>query len=830
MSVASNQLGEIHQQLTDLFNAHPTITVAPIAGDPPNQYQITYNIKGLSRTEDGEIAFSTNHIIELTIPFGFPHFPPSCKPKSNIFHPDFDPAAICLGDVWEQDRSIVNLIIHIGKLINGDLYSTSNAFNEEAAQWYEEHADQFPLDDEPIINPGQSVNTTSRQPSGDIDMLDDTDLSSDFDFLSLDHSDLEEQETTQFTEEEVDLSHLQLLERQGKYFELRGLISEISMPSEEISDLLTEAEQKIAAAKELQRQAKEAERDKGASNAQELYEQLLAMVSDYPGAATSLQNLRSKSKPVAKATQKSLEDELLAELNLGQEPPEQPKPPKKEKKKHQAKAKKSQVSKKSDPFADERRQSSKIPLFLACGVLFILLTGGGYYYFTEKSYLSTAQENYAKCQKQIDSYLFEEANESCSAGQAALKHVRFLNRDSNKELSQKIGEILDSETLRQGLAGNVLMDGQYLPKKDATIIRQFRKIQTEAEALFHQQEWNKAEELLKEANKLAEQTHYIPAPEKEAASVRLAVIHFRQPFDIGRRLLKDEKYKEAMVELEKAKLNLAKIPAASRETFDKDLRSSMSQAQIEQLQLEAKHLFSSSNWQEAYRAYDKTLSIAQDTPQMSHRTMLELQTNMARAELYQTIEDGNGFFSTGEWDKAIEKYTKAGKYLEKNLVILNLPEANTSRSKLEHVTLQAVIIRDKQIADRKIQDSKLEEARKLYQDLLNRITNSTFAAEPDFATQMAELKSSISDLDQRIYLLKKEEYLRTNFQKLFTTMYSTVSAENLSNPVINYVREEGEKLIFRMQCTEVGRGRPLTLVMFYAYNKKADSWALHIEQ
>jgi len=829
MSVASNQLGEIHQQLTDLFGAHPTITVAPVAGDPPNQYQITYNIKGLSRTDDGEIAFSTNHIIELTIPFGFPHFPPSCKPKSNIFHPDFDPAAICLGDVWEQDRSIVNLIVHIGKLINGDLYSTSNAFNEEAAQWYEEHADQFPLDDGAMLNAGPSANGTSRQSSGDIDMLDDSDLSSDFDFLSLDHSELEEQEATQFAEEEVDLSHLQLLERQGKYFELRALVSEISMPSEEAAELLTEAEQKISAAKELHKKAKEAERDKGVGNAQSLYEQVLATVSDYPGAATSLQNLRAKAKPEPKAAQKSFEDELLAELNLGQDTPEKQQQPKKEKKKRQTKSR-STSSKKADPFADERRQRSKIPLFLASGVLFVLLLGGSYYYFTEKSYLSTAQESYAKCQKELDSYLFEEANESCSAGQAALKHVRILNRDNNKELSQKLGEILDSETLHQGLAGNVLMDGQYLPKRDATLIRQFRKIQTEAEALFHQQEWNKAGELLDEANQLASQTHYIPAPEKEAANVRLAVIHFRQPFDIGKRLLKDEKYKEAMVELEKAKANLEKIPAASRETFDKDLRSSMSQAQIEQLQLEAKHLFSSSNWQEAYRAYDKTLSIAQDTPQMSHRTMLELQTNMARAELYQTVADGNDFFASGEWDKAIEKYSKASKFLEKNLAILNLPEADTSRNKIEHVTLQAVIIRDKQIADQSIKASKLEEARKLYQGLLARINNSAFAAEPDLATQATELKASISDLDQRIYLLKKEEYLRTNFQKLFTAMYSTVSSENLSNPVISYAREEGDKLIFRMQCTEVGRGRPLTLVMFYAYNKKSDTWALHIDQ
>lgn len=256
----------------------------------------------------------------------------------------------------------------------------------------------------------------------------------------------------------------------------------------------------------------------------------------------------------------------------------------------------------------------------------------------------------------------------------------------------------------------------------------------------------------------------------------------------------------------------------------------MSHAQLEQLQKEAKDFFTASNWQEAYRAYDKTLAIAQDTPQMSHRSMMELQTNMARAELYQTIEEGNAFFAAGDWNKAIEQYSKASEYLDKNLSILNLPEAGSSRRKLDRVTLQATIIRDKQIAAKKLEDQKFAEARQEFNLLVDHIKKSGFTAEPEFSKQIDELTETLSTLDQKIYMLKKEEYLRTNFQKLFAQMYPTVDADNLSNPAISFLREEGDKLIFRMQCTEVGRGRPLTLVMLYSYNKSSGTWALHIDE
>ncbi len=145
MAAAKQQLLDIFKEIKEVFGQHPSITVIPIKGDPPKQYEVKYGITGVYKDEGGSIQPSTSHIVTIAIPFGFPHFPPSCRPNTPIFHPDFDPSSICLGDFWQQDRSLAELIIHIGRMIAGEIYSRDNTFNEEAAAWYLANADKLPF-------------------------------------------------------------------------------------------------------------------------------------------------------------------------------------------------------------------------------------------------------------------------------------------------------------------------------------------------------------------------------------------------------------------------------------------------------------------------------------------------------------------------------------------------------------------------------------------------------------------------------------------------------------------------------------------------------------
>ncbi len=147
MSDDDNRLETESEEVQRQFANHPQITIVSTEGTPVNKYVIEYRTNGLVRLDDGEIAKSDQHRIEITLSFGFPHFPPNCKPLTQIFHPDIDPSAIKIAEFWNADETLTALINHIGRMICWQIYSTENVFNEDAATWLAENSDSVPLDD-----------------------------------------------------------------------------------------------------------------------------------------------------------------------------------------------------------------------------------------------------------------------------------------------------------------------------------------------------------------------------------------------------------------------------------------------------------------------------------------------------------------------------------------------------------------------------------------------------------------------------------------------------------------------------------------------------------
>lgn len=146
MSDEDNRLEKEFEEVQDRFANHPHISIVSTEGSPVNKYIVEFRVQGLVRLDDGEIAKSDQHRIEITLSFGFPHFPPNCKPLTQIFHPDIDPSAIKIADFWKADETLAALIIHIAQMICWQVYSKENVFNQEAASWLIANSDSVPLD------------------------------------------------------------------------------------------------------------------------------------------------------------------------------------------------------------------------------------------------------------------------------------------------------------------------------------------------------------------------------------------------------------------------------------------------------------------------------------------------------------------------------------------------------------------------------------------------------------------------------------------------------------------------------------------------------------
>jgi ubiquitin-protein ligase len=70
-----------------------------------------------------------------------------------IFHPNFEPAHICIDNHWTAQERLIDLIIRIGEMIAYQSYNVKSPFDGEAAKWADLHQNILPIDRTNLILP-----------------------------------------------------------------------------------------------------------------------------------------------------------------------------------------------------------------------------------------------------------------------------------------------------------------------------------------------------------------------------------------------------------------------------------------------------------------------------------------------------------------------------------------------------------------------------------------------------------------------------------------------------------------------------------------------------
>jgi len=825
MSGSSDQLAEVYKQVESYFQDHPVISVQPTKGDPPDQYTITYTMAGFQQSSDGDVVESNKHVVELSIPFGFPHFPPSCKPQSDIFHPDFDPAAICLGDIWEQDASLANIILYIGKMINGENFSLKNAFNDQAAQWYKENGSRFPLN---AISWGGELGTRPSNTEETIDILGDDDLSSDLDYLTLDNDSGDAGSAPQFpdvsSDEQEDLDLLQQLKFQKRFHELAKKLRSTSQLSDEFTEIKEHANQELQKCKSLYREAKNLENLGSAAKALKRFEVVQSTVSDYPSIEADIKRVRQTI-------------DLLSDLDPDQfdGPHQIPESAPENGEKHERQtngAEKQPVERKGkrDTFFEDSAKKSKVATFALIGLGVVGLGAIGLYYSQTGSLLSQSEQSFTQCEASLKASKYKQAKQTCENGKNILNKIYVFNQSGADEIRTRIDSILLSEELRNGLEGKILFEGMYLSKKQAEDFQKIKEMVAKADALFNKGKWEKASKKYTELQGQASLVKTFSPDLLETIEEKRFLSQFQIAMASVNKFIDEEQWHLAVGSLSHTQGLLAGLPEDERAVYKEQLKSALSKCKFEIALKNGDTAFDRGNWQDAVISYESCLDIAQSYSAITPEQIQYISNTIERSKLYLIIERGNSSFAKGAWNKAIEAYAEASATLTANQTLLDEAKIDINRKKLGKIILQASIIRDKQTVKSQLQNKELHEAGKLYNQILESIEGSTYSSEKEFIKAREEIHSTLEDLNQKIYISEQEMYLRENFQSLFVSNYPAAVRENLTHPVISYVKEVSGKLLFRMQCTEKRRGsRPLTLVMFYAYDKTNGQWELSTE-
>ena len=133
-------------QVRQAFTGFPLIQVRSITGNPPDRYQIEYFVRGLVRGTAGTPVCQDHHVAEIQLTSEYPRQSPKCKMLTPIFHPNFDPVVICVGDHWTAGERLVDLIIRIGEMIAYQTYNIKSPLDGEAAMWADRNGQRLPTD------------------------------------------------------------------------------------------------------------------------------------------------------------------------------------------------------------------------------------------------------------------------------------------------------------------------------------------------------------------------------------------------------------------------------------------------------------------------------------------------------------------------------------------------------------------------------------------------------------------------------------------------------------------------------------------------------------
>lgn len=771
MTTLSEQLEAISQEIKTNFTQHRQIHVAPLAGTPPEQYRITYHVQGFCKEDGGEVRPCTDHIIILTLPFGFPHFPPNCKPESPVFHPDFDQASICIGEFWESNQSLSELILHIGRMVCGEIYSSNNAFNEEAAAWYQENQQRLPQDTidqlstaatEPLSAPREQTDTSSA--SLTMDRVDDA----------------------LFSDQEI-----------------RGT-EEGEAHAEPDSDLDGQKQRRLDAARKKHQEAETFEQQGQPAEALERYRAVQNIAPDFPEIEKDINRAQYSVDMLGdwaagdSATEDARNDRKGTATKLKGR---QVVPP----------GKKSAAGQPGQKRISRRRAivigsvCAGSLLMLACAYLFL------------NSQWEHAQRMARECGQLLETKQFSDAAQKCTEAQEESSRVLFIKQEEKKLLTEEIRQLQGSITLAEGVAQSSGVDTSTLPE--------WQQSMQLADQLLADGQWKDALTGYTRTLQLASEIPTLDHTILEKIRSNRTRAEINSALLAGEQALAKAEWDAAKNYLDQA-MNLARDNPQTPPPTISRIQSLSGQVEFNTFMASGDEYFSQGEWTKALAAFtqaqerERTFSFA-DT-----QTRASLQEIIVRTKVFNALEQGKKDFAEARWDQAISQYETAIELLEENSEILRRDKPLESQQKISRLMLHAAIIRDKQSIAKHLKNKEFTQAIGKMQAIIETTDISSFAGEKEFQTIIRETQLSINQAREDLLMAGQVSYLTTNYQKLFIQNNPALIAERLSHPRVTFLRKIGAKKIYRVQCFEEGHGRPVLLQASYIYDPATRKWLL----
>ena len=801
MASGTEQLIADFEEVQSTLELYPSINIIQVEGQPPDSYEIEYLLKGYVRNADGSIRQGSQHRIRISLPFGYPHFPPTVKPLSPVFHPDIDPDAVRITTYWQKSPSLSDLIIHIGEMICGNIYNLEDPFNQEAADWYAEHIDDLPID---------TLQVADIESADDhLDTLNDD----SFDLLGLEDEEFAEE--AQDAEQQLELIRLRI--EQKEMVAAGQLLAEIpdSTPvhdRDEIEHVISAA---LRESDKLLQQARQLE-DKGkVDKALEVVERVDEIATDTPG----LEDMRLRLQQA----------QVMAETFSGATHIPEASTPSSQSESIPAPGDNKQTKQKKR--ADVKSGIPKLGIaglpikpILATALTLIVAAGGTIFYFKDRNSLNQAETGWQQARNHMQKNQFKDAEKSAQTALASLNKVLIL-RSKKKELQTDISGLLNSTLFKKGLQGQVQYNDQYMPTETVAKLQKFEELTVEAENLIKAGKISEAVTAYGTARKFAQQNGL--QSQAQYISQTINNLRFEETMASARKAENAKEWQNAAAIYQRA-LEISKTLSDAEGTGDisKKLAAATFRHELDL----SRATFTEAQWQQTIEMLEDAKKLLNENPDtVSAGERKELDQLLADAHLYQILSLARQAYENREWDTAVKKYQKSIDLLKDKQDIFAGSHDNAV-AKIEKTMLMIKIAHEQSGATAAEQKNDLKTALTHYKAIEELITSSGFSEESDIVAIGKIARSQIRGQAAQLAMENKINWLKKNFENIFYDAYPSSRSSQLSRPKVTFIKEENGKQIFHMTCVEQSQGSSFRLEVKYQYNLSNTKWSIYYDQ
>ena len=792
MASGPDTLATDFDKVQKTLELYPSINIIQVEGDPPDNYEIEYLLNGYVRDLDGNVRPGSQHRVRISLPFGYPHFPPAVKPITAIFHPDIDPDAVRIAAYWQDNPDLSELILHVGEMICGNNYNLEDPFNQEAADWYAEHLKDLPLD---------SVQVGDIQPENPLDEADDT-----FDLLGLDDDD-DSPDESDATEEQLDLIRLRI--EQKEMVAAGELLAEIPESSpvpdrDEIEHVVSSA---LRESNRLIIKAEKLEEDGRVKEALELVEQIAEIAVDTPG----LDDLRLRLGQAQILSESFTEDDEL--------PPEGTSST--ESTQDDAQQKKARQASLKPNAAKIKTEGLPVKLIIAGGIALLALVSAGLLYFKDTSSLKQAEQKWQQVNQFIANKQYKRAEETAKAVLVPLNKV-FIRKSEKKALQDNVTRLLNTTELKQGLLGKALYNHQYLPIETVRLLHQLDPLTAKGDALLKSGKIRKAIAAYTTAREFAR----INKLQQQEQTINQTInnLRFEETLANARKAENAQEWENAAATYRRAlEISQTLSDAEGTGEISRKLAAATFRHELDR----SKASFTEAQWQKTIEMLEDARKIVNESPgTVSADERRELDKLLADSHLYQILSLARHAYETRKWDTAIQGYQQSLDLLRSQQDVFSGTH-DQAIPKIEKTILMIKIAKEQSNATKAELENDIRTALDHYKTISNLIAASSFKTDNDISEIRKNVDAKIKGKSAKLSMITRENWLRNNFESIFHKAYPSSRSSKLSHPKVTFVKQKKGKQFFILSCVERNHGSSFRLEVNYQYNLATGKWSIY---